>query len=59
MDPKHAAYALRELLKTPTVIPIHYGAVGLLKGTPDEFIQAFGETPTEGIVNQPGETREF
>ncbi len=59
MDPAHAAYALRELLKTPTVIPIHYGTFGLLKGTPEQFIQALGETPTEVIVMAPGETREF
>ncbi len=59
MDPAHAAYALRELLKTPTVIPIHYGTFGLLKGTPEQFIQALGETPTKVIVMAPGETREF
>ncbi len=59
MDPKHAAYAVRELLKTPTVIPIHYDTFGLLKGTPEQFIQALGETPTKVIVMQPGETREF
>ena len=59
MDPAHAAYAARELLKTPTVIPIHYGTFGLLKGTPEQFIQALGETPTKVIVMQPGETREF
>ncbi len=59
MDPAHAAYALRELLKTPAVIPIHYGTFGLLKGTPEQFIQALGATPTKVIVMQPGETREF
>ncbi len=59
MDPEHAAYALRELLKTPMVIPIHYGTFGLLKGTPEQFIQALGATPTKVIVMQPGETREF
>ncbi len=59
MDPKSAAYAVRELLKTPMVIPIHYGTFGLLKGTPDEFIQALGATPTKVIVMEPGETREF
>ncbi len=59
MDPSDAAYAVRELLKTPTVIPIHYGTSGLLKGTPEQFIQVLGETPTKVIVMQPGETREF
>ncbi len=59
MDPAHAAYALRELLETPTVIPIHYGTFGLLKGTPKQFIQALGATPTKVFVMQPGATREF
>ena len=59
IDPAHAAYALRELLKTPTAIPIHYGTFGLLKGTPEQFIQVLGATPTKVIVMEPGETREF
>ena len=60
MDPKHAAYALRELLTTPMVIPTHYGTFGLLKGTPEQFIQALGDTPTKVVVMAPGGgVREF
>ncbi len=59
MDPAHAAYAVRELLKTPTVIPIHYGTVKLLKGTPEQFVQALGPAPTKVVAMEPGEVREF
>ena len=59
MDPKHAAYAVRELLKTPMVIPTHYGTFGLLKGTPEQFVQALGPAPTKVVVMEPGQVREF
>jgi L-ascorbate metabolism protein UlaG (beta-lactamase superfamily) len=59
MDPAHAAYAVRELLKTPTVIPIHYATSPPLKGTPEQFVQALGEAPTKVIVMEPGEVRKF
>ncbi len=59
MDPAHAAYAVRELLKTPTVMPIHYGTFGLLKGTPAQFKAALGDAKTEVVVMQPGEERKF
>ncbi len=59
MDPRHAAYAVRELLKTPTVIPIHYATFPPLKGTPEQFISALGDAPTKVIVMDPGEARKF
>ncbi|MEE8499776.1 MAG: metal-dependent hydrolase [Kiloniellales bacterium] len=59
MDPKHAAFAVRELLKTPMVIPTHYGTFGLLKGTPEKFVEALGPAPTKVVVMEPGEVREF
>ena len=34
MDPTHAAYAVKELLKTKQVVPMHYGTFPPLKGTP-------------------------
>ena len=55
----HAAYAVRELLKTPKVVPIHYGTFPPLKGTPEEFKAALGDAKTEVIVMQPGEERKF
>jgi len=59
MDPAHAAYAVKTLLKTKTVVPFHYGTFGLLKGTPAEFKAALGSFPTNVVVMKPGETRTF
>ena len=36
MGPTEAAHAAR-LLKVQSVVPMHYGTFGLLKGTPDEL----------------------
>jgi L-ascorbate metabolism protein UlaG (beta-lactamase superfamily) len=59
MDPAHAAYALKKLLKTPVVVPIHYGTFPPLKGTPEQLIEALGDYDGEVVVMQPGETRSF
>ena len=59
MDPIHAAYAVKTRLKTPKVVPVHYGTFPPLKGTPEQFIEALGDFPTEVIVMTPGETRKF
>ncbi len=59
MDPVHAAYAVRELLKTPSVIPMHYGTFPPLKGTPEAFKAALGDAPSEVVVMTPGEVQEF
>ena len=59
MDPVHAAYAVRELLKTPQVIPMHYGTFPPLKGTPEAFKAALASTSTKVTVIQPGESVKF
>lgn len=59
MDPAHAAHAVKTLLKTPTVVPMHYGTFPPLKGTPEAFKAALGDHPTEVVVMEPGETRTF
>ncbi|NQU59767.1 MAG: metal-dependent hydrolase [Rhodospirillales bacterium] len=59
MDPVHAAYAVKNLLKTKTVVPIHYGTFGALKGTPAEFKAALGNFPTNVVDMKLGETRTF
>lgn len=59
MDPRHAAYAVRNLLKTKRVIPMHYGTFPPLKGTPGELKAALGDFPAEVIPMEPGETRTF
>lgn len=60
MDPAHAAYAVNNLLKTGTVVPMHYGTFPPLKGTPAEFEAALGEDYDGNlVVMEPGETRQF
>jgi len=59
MDPAHAAYAIRNLLKVKTVVPMHYGTFPPLKGTRDELKAALGDDDAEVIVMQPGATWTF
>ena len=59
MDPKGAAYATKELLKPKFAIPMHYGTIPQLKGTPDEYKAALGDTATKVMVMNPGDTVEF
>ncbi len=59
MDPAHAAYAIKTLLKTKTVVPMHYGTFPPLKGTPQQLKAALGDFPVNIVVMKPGESREF
>jgi L-ascorbate metabolism protein UlaG (beta-lactamase superfamily) len=59
MDPAHAAYVTRELIKPKVVIPMHYGANPFGKGTPDEYIRDLGNAPTRVIPLKQGEKAEF
>ena len=59
MDPVHAAYAVRNMLKPKTVMPMHYGTFPPLKGTPEEFKAALGDAPVDLVVMQPGDTHKF
>ena len=59
MDPRDAAYATRNYLKPKFAIPIHYGTTPQLKGTTAEYIKALGDTPTQVLTMQPGESHEF
>jgi L-ascorbate metabolism protein UlaG (beta-lactamase superfamily) len=59
MDPKDAAYATREFLKPKFVIPMHYGTTPVLKGTPQEYLAALGQTTTKVFVMNPGDKLEF
>lgn len=59
MDPAHAAYAVVNLLKTETVVPIHYGTTPVLTGTPEAFAEALGDHPARVVVMEPGEIRKF
>ena len=45
MDPADAAWAVTDLLRPKTVIPMHYGANPLAKGTPAQFAAAMAGSP--------------
>jgi L-ascorbate metabolism protein UlaG (beta-lactamase superfamily) len=55
MGPKEAAYAARELVRAPHVIPMHYGANPLAKGTPDQFWGFMKDSGIQVHVLKPGE----
>ncbi len=59
MGPADAAFATREWLKPKFVIPMHYGANPLGKGTPAEYMQALGTSATRVLPLRPGEKAEF
>jgi L-ascorbate metabolism protein UlaG (beta-lactamase superfamily) len=59
MDPVDAAFALKEWIKPKYVIPMHYGANPLAKGTAAELVQALGTTNFKVLVLKPGEKAEF
>jgi len=59
LDPVDAAFAIREYLKPRFVIPMHYGTIPLLKGTPEEFSAALGASATKVMVLKPGDTADF
>ena len=59
MDPSHAAFAARDLLKSSHVIPIHYGTFPPLKGTPEELQQALKGSSVKVTVMQPGDILKF
>jgi len=58
MGPEEAAHAV-SLIKPKKVVPMHYGTFGLLKGTPDALKQAMGQSATELLVMEPGQTVKF
>ncbi len=59
MDPKDAAYAIKELIKPKMAWPIHYASNPLLRGTPAEFKAAIGQTSIQVIDAEPGAKKEF
>jgi L-ascorbate metabolism protein UlaG (beta-lactamase superfamily) len=60
MDPQEAAWAVKDLIKPKTVIPMHYGANPLAKGTPAQFVEAMGTgSAVKVIVAVPGQALSF
>ena len=55
MGPEEAAYAMGSLMKPKMVVPMHYGTFPPLKGTPEEFVEALGDSPVKVKVMEPGE----
>jgi L-ascorbate metabolism protein UlaG (beta-lactamase superfamily) len=56
MGPEEAAYAMGSLMRPKMVVPMHYGTFPPLKGTPQEMIDALGDSPVKVKVMAPGET---
>jgi L-ascorbate metabolism protein UlaG (beta-lactamase superfamily) len=59
MAPADAAFAPREWIKPKNVIPMHYGANPLGRGTPEEYVRALGATTTRVLPLKPGEKAVF
>ena len=59
MDPVHAAYAVRELIRPKQVIPIHYGTYPIINRTPAELKAALGDSTIEVLDIKPGQTVKF
>ncbi len=59
MAPQDAAFAIREWIKVPAVIPMHYGANPLGRGTPEQLMQALGASSTRVLPLRPGEKAAF
>ncbi len=59
MDPEHAAYALRELIRPKHVIPTHYGTYPVINRTPAELKAALGDAAIKVLDVKPGEAVKF
>jgi L-ascorbate metabolism protein UlaG (beta-lactamase superfamily) len=59
MSPADAAYAVKNYLKPKYALPIHYGTIPQLKGTPEEFAAALGGDAGKMLKVQPGEKVDF
>ncbi|MDX1609171.1 MAG: metal-dependent hydrolase [Halofilum sp. (in: g-proteobacteria)] len=59
MDPEHAAFAIDQYVDPEIAIPIHYGTFPPLKGTPEQFVDALGDSPVEVVTMTPGSSRTF
>ena len=59
MDPRDAAYATEEMIKPKLAIPFHYGTFPVLRGTPQEYQAALGQTSTQIFPISPGDKLTF
>ena len=56
MGPQDAAYAARTLIRAKHVVPMHFGANPLAKGTAEQFMDFMKDSGTQVHVLKPGET---
>jgi L-ascorbate metabolism protein UlaG (beta-lactamase superfamily) len=59
MSPGDAAFATNEYLKPKFAVPMHYGTNPFLKGTPEEYVKALGQSSTQVIMMKPGDVVTF
>ena len=59
MSPADAAYAVKNYLKPKFALPIHYGTIPVLRGTPEEFAAALGGDASKMLKVNPGEKVDF
>ncbi|HEV2007744.1 MAG TPA: MBL fold metallo-hydrolase, partial [Burkholderiales bacterium] len=59
MDPKDAAMVTRDFLRPKYAIPMHYGTFPVLIGTPQEYMQALGNSSTKVFPINPGDKLNF
>jgi L-ascorbate metabolism protein UlaG (beta-lactamase superfamily) len=59
MSPNDAAMATSQMLRPRFAIPMHYGTNPMLKGTPEEYVQAMGNAATRVFVMNPGDKLTF
>jgi L-ascorbate metabolism protein UlaG (beta-lactamase superfamily) len=59
MDPEDAAWAVKDLLKPRAVIPMHYGANPLAKGTAAQFSAAMRASDVQVFIATPGQALNF
>lgn len=59
MDPRDAAKATTEFLRPKFAIPMHYATNPFLKGTPQEYMAALGNSSTRVFPINPGDKLKF
>lgn len=61
MNPQDAAMVVRDMIKPKFAIPIHYGTLPVLRGTPAEFEAALGKAPGTArmLMLEPGQKLDF
>jgi L-ascorbate metabolism protein UlaG (beta-lactamase superfamily) len=59
MDPKDAAFAMREWIRPKQVVAMHYGMNPQAYGTLPQFLQEMGSMADRVVPLKPGEKMEF